>query len=101
MPLYTVGSQSNLPQSVMDYLDNGASKGERNEKLFASACQCRDCGLSQSVTEICLLPRATADGLSEDEARKTIESAYGRSAREPAHGVHSGKHQNAAPNPSS
>ena len=99
MPLYTVGSQSNLPQSVMDYLANGASKGERNEKLFAAACQCRDCGLFQSVTEICLLPRATADGLSEAEARKTIESAYGRSAREPAHGVHSGNHQNAAPNP--
>ena len=55
MPLYTVGSQSNLPQSVMDYLANGASEGERNGKLFAAACQCRDCGLSQSVTETCLL----------------------------------------------
>ena len=26
MPLYTVGSQSNLPQSVMNYLANGASE---------------------------------------------------------------------------
>ena len=26
MPLYTVGSQSDLPQSVMDYLANGATR---------------------------------------------------------------------------
>ena len=98
MPLYTVGSQSNLPQSVMDYLANGASKGERNEKLFAAACQCRDCGLMQSVTETCLLARAMADDFGKTEARKTIESAYGRPARKPAHGVHGGNSRDAAPN---
>jgi RecA-family ATPase len=97
MPVYTVGSQSDLPKSVMDYLANGASKGERNQKLFGAACQCRDCGLSQSVTETCLLDRAKNDGLSAAEARKTIESAYDRSARQPAHGAHGG---NTAPSPS-
>jgi hypothetical protein len=97
MPVYTVGSQSDLPKSVMDYLANGASKGERNQKLFGAACQCRDCGLSQSVTETCLLDRAKNDGLSAAEARKTIESAYDRSARQPAHGAHGG---NTAPSSS-
>jgi hypothetical protein len=33
MPLYTVGSQSNLPQSVMDYLAHGASEGERTRSF--------------------------------------------------------------------
>src|SRR4029077_5920554 len=50
-------------------------------------------------TETCLLARAMTDGLSETEARKTIESAYGRSARKPAHGWPGGNSQNAAPNP--
>ena len=99
MPLYTVGSQSDLPQSVMDYLANGATQGERNQRLFAAACQCRDCGLRQDVTETTLLDRAKADGLSQTEAHKTIGSAYARSARKPAHGSNSSN--NAAPPPPS
>ena len=99
MPLYTVGSQSDLPQSVMDYLANGATQGERNQRLFAAACQCRDCGLRQDVTETTLLDRAKADGLSQTEAHKTIGSVYARSARKPAHGSNSSN--NAAPPPPS
>jgi RecA-family ATPase len=100
MPFYTVGSQTDLPQSVLAYLTDGASTGERNEKLFAAACQCRDCGLRHEVTETTLLDRARADGLSESEARKTIGSAYSRSAREPTHGVHANNSNTAPPSQS-
>ena len=86
MPLYTTGSQSSLPQVVLEYLKNGACEGERNARLFAAACQCRDCALGQDVAEATLLDRAKADGLGPSEARKTIRSAYTQSARDPAHG---------------
>jgi hypothetical protein len=97
MPLYTVGSQADLPKSTLDYLAQGAVEGERNARLFKEACQCRDCGFAQDVTITCLLVRALADGLNEAEARKTIGSAYTRSARDPAHGVSGAKSQSAAP----
>ena len=89
MPTYMAGAQSDLPRSVLDYLVHGAPRGERNQRLFAAACQCRDIGLMRNVTENCLLGRAIQDGLSESEIRKTIGSVYGHEAREPAHGVRS------------
>ena len=99
MPLYTVGSQSDLPQSVMDYLANGATQGERNAKAFRSGLPMSRLRPAAGVTETTLLDRAKADGLSQTEAHKTIGSAYARSARKPAHGSNGGS--NAAPPPPS
>lgn len=72
-----------LPRPTQDYLNHGATRGQRNEKLFAAACQLRDAGLGQAAAEVELLPRALADGLSEGESRSAIASAYQRSARQP------------------
>jgi hypothetical protein len=91
MPLYQTGSQSNLPQSVLDYLAHSHSEGERNKKLFPAAQQCHWAKLEQNVTVITLLPRAKQDGLGESEIRETIASAYRQEAREPARGVSGGK----------
>jgi RecA-family ATPase/biotin operon repressor len=92
MPTYTTGSASagpysNLPKGTQDYLANGAPKGQRDNMLFAAACQLRDTGYAQADAETLLIPRAMADGLEEVYARKKIVSAYRRSAREPATGA--------------
>ena len=64
----------------------GAQTGERNNTLFKIACQCLHAGYSQDDVEKALVARAVADGLSESEARKTVESAFDREQRAPPHG---------------
>jgi hypothetical protein len=61
-----------------DYLDHGAAEGVRNEELFAAAVQCRDAGSAIAEAYRLLIPRAVGDGLSEAEARRTVDSAYSR-----------------------
>ncbi|MBI2926403.1 MAG: hypothetical protein HYY24_11970 [Verrucomicrobia bacterium] len=90
----------NLGRPTRDYLTNGASKGERNARLFDAACQLRDAGLSQHAAEVELIPRATADGLSEPEARAAVASAYRRAPRQPVgRGLAPGRFQRHAPPP--
>jgi hypothetical protein len=72
-----------LPRRTEDYLAAGATEGNRNTELFGAACQLRDAGYSQSHAEAQLVPRYVADGCSEQEAIKTIRSAYSRPPREP------------------
>ena len=72
-----------LPRRTLDYLQRGAPEGTRNAELFDAACQFRDAGHSLEPAEEQLLARALADGLSENEARQTIRSAYARTSREP------------------
>jgi hypothetical protein len=72
-----------LPPRTLRYIASGAPEGQRNEELLAAACQCRDAGYSIAETETLLLSRANRDGLSEGEARRTIESAFSQPAREP------------------
>lgn len=92
---YTSGSPDNatprtaentLPNSVQDYLDNGAAKGGRNRALFSAACQMRDIGATESATLETLLQRALADGLHEGEASHAIKSAFAVARREPPTG---------------
>ena len=78
--------EESLPKCLQDYLGGGAGKGERNNTLFRIACQCLHAGLSQGEIEEALVTRAVADGLSESEARKTVESAFDREQRAPPHG---------------
>ena len=81
------GLCSALPRRTLEYLQRGASEGTRNAELFDAACQLRDAGRPPQQSEEQLLSRAMADGLSEGEARQTIQSAYARSAREPVRGA--------------
>lgn len=76
-----------LPKTTVEYLENGAPKGERNDTLLRAACQCRDSGLSENEALAELSPRARADGLHDREIRTTIHSAFSRNAREPAKGA--------------
>jgi len=75
---------SGLPKSVEHYLQNGASEGERNDRLFHAAGQCRDIDMPHNETHALLAPRAIQDGLREGEVRTAIESAYRGVKRQPA-----------------
>ncbi|MFZ9937792.1 MAG: AAA family ATPase [Luteolibacter sp.] len=72
-----------LPKRTLDYLEHGAPEGTRNAELFDAACQFRDAGQPKADAESRLLARAMADGLSESEARQTIQSAFNGDARKP------------------
>jgi hypothetical protein len=72
-----------LPRRTEDYLAAGATEGSRNTELFQAACQLRDAGHSQSDAETRLVPRYVTDGCGEQEAIKTIRSAYSRPPRDP------------------
>lgn len=87
MPTYRAGTTCPpLPQRTLDYLGNGAPEGSRNAELFDAACQLRDAGLERAEADGKLIARALADGLSEGEARRTIESAFAKERRGPAAG---------------
>ena len=75
-----------LPQRTRDYLEHGKQEGERNDELFAAACQFRDAGFTQDDAAGYLGPRAEKDGLSQAEIFDTIRSAYDRAPREPIFG---------------
>jgi len=57
-----------------------AAEGERNALTFWASCKLRDHGMQQGDIEGLLLPVASAIGLSDIEARRTISSAMGRAA---------------------
>lgn len=73
-----VGRIGELPKWVEDYLATGTPKGERNATLFRMACTCKGTGMTESECLSLLGGRAQADGLSADEAERTIGSAYRR-----------------------
>lgn len=79
-----------LPKRTLKYLERGATEGARNAELFDAACQLRDAGQAKPDAESQLLERAVADGLSESEARQTIQSAFNGQAREPLGNVSKG-----------
>lgn len=69
-----------LPRWVNEYIQNGASQGERNAKLYAVARGFLDAGKTQFEAEQALISRALADGLTQSEANNTIKSAYRNNA---------------------
>jgi hypothetical protein len=81
--------QHSLPERTQNYLSSGAFKGDRNQELFAAACQLRDAGYSQTEAESQLIERYIADGDGTEnligrgkEAKATIASVYSQSPRE-------------------
>ena len=74
-------STSALPERTIVYLRGGAQKGNRNDELLHAACQFRDARYSESEAIEQLVPRARTDGLSSQEARAAIHSAFSRGAR--------------------
>jgi hypothetical protein len=78
--------EDKLPQRTRDYLDHGAATGCRNDELFHAAGQFRDAGYLVDEAHGHLTGRAIADGLSEAEARTTINSAYAHQPRDPIGG---------------
>jgi hypothetical protein len=58
-----------------------ATEGERNAVLFWGACRCAERGIRPREIEALLLPAAVGSGLPDIEARRTISSAAGRTAR--------------------
>ena len=67
---------ADLPQYVAWYLDNPHAPGNRNNTLNWTAYKMHSDGYEQAEAESLLLPRALADGLGEDEARRTVASAF-------------------------
>ena len=87
MPEYVTGLNSvsdypDLPKATREYLQGGADVGSRDNALFAAACQFRDSGYGQAEAEAALIDRAVKDGFSEAYAKRKIDSAYSRPARE-------------------
>jgi hypothetical protein len=83
-------SEAYIPERTRNYLQYGASSGNRNHELFAAACQLRDAGYSQVEAEGLLIGRYVADSLSnensrqrETEAKSTIRSVYRQARRDP------------------
>jgi len=73
-----------LPKKTLEFLNSEVKEGSRNQELFDAACQLRDAGKSKRETADILGGKAhLVDGLTEAEALRTIESAFGRHAREP------------------
>lgn len=73
-----------LPDSTVEYLRHGVPEGGRNNALRDAAHQCRDSGRLGAEWIERLVARGVADGLSENEARKTVESStHPGEAREP------------------
>ena len=72
-----------LPSRTRAYLEHGAPEGTRNDELFHAAGQFRDAGYTVDEAHGHLMPRAVADGLSNAEAKTTINSAYNHATRDP------------------
>lgn len=72
-----------LAISTIRFIGFGAPEGERNNKLFAAACDMAGCGFSFAATMTQLGPAATKSGLSGPETEKSIQSAF-TSPRSPA-----------------
>jgi len=75
---------ADLPQYVAWYLDNAHAQGQRNNTLNWTAYKMHSDGYNQTEAEAILLPRALADGLDEDEALRTIASAFRAEPGEPS-----------------
>ncbi len=76
-----------LSRSTVDFISDGAAKGERNARLFAAACDYSGSGYSREQAGQVLGAAAVAAGLTAREAERTIQSAYDKPrtpARPPA-----------------
>ena len=72
-----------LSRATVTFLAEGSMPGERNQRLFNAACDMNGCGFAVSDALSLLVPVSRQCGTPDDEARKTILSAF-RLPRDPA-----------------
>jgi hypothetical protein len=70
------GLRLSLPKWVLAYLEGGEAEGRRNSMLFAATIEYRANGYSRVDADRDLVARAMADGLTEEETRRTMDSAW-------------------------
>lgn len=75
-----VSPASNLSSASREYISSGhlIKEGNRNNRLFNTACDLAGNGYSHADAESILLPVATLSGLPYKEGRATIASAFSR-----------------------
>jgi hypothetical protein len=64
-----------LSRATIEFIKAGADEGERNNRLFSTACDMRGNNIPAETIMELLLPMALESGLPERESRRTIESA--------------------------
>ncbi len=69
---------SELSTQTREFLFSGAHEGERNDKLFAAACDLNGNGYDEYDAQRLLIPIARNAGLGEREIRDTIASAFSK-----------------------
>ena len=74
-PTYNI-SDPRLPSFVGDYLRSGTGEGSRNAMVYKVAQQYRAAGIDQAMAAREIMPRAMADGLTQNEATNAIASGY-------------------------
>lgn len=79
-PAVTQGSKG-LSQLTRDFLQHGAKPGERNHRLFKAAVDMHEQSIEYFQCQEQLMRAALSSGLSDSEARRTIESAFSRVPR--------------------
>lgn len=74
-----------LPAWTLDFLARGTIQGERNNVAFATACQLRDAGYSETEALAMVLEGAArcAPQLLQREVEASVKSAFSRPPREP------------------
>lgn len=72
-----------LSPATRDFIRNGANEGTRNNSLFAAACDLAGNNFSLPAARDLLIPPAAQCGLTRNEIRDTLNSAY-RRTRKPA-----------------
>lgn len=76
-PTQTASPTALSPETV-DFITQGAKKGERNTRLFKAACALIEAGIPLSAVQHLVEPRAKESGLTLQEVRRTIHSAEQR-----------------------
>lgn len=69
---------ASLSRRNRDFLLNGAPSGERNDRLFAAACDMKGNGYDEAHALQVLMSAARFCGLPERSSRDTIQSAYSK-----------------------
>jgi 5S rRNA maturation endonuclease (ribonuclease M5) len=78
-----------LPERTRNFIEHGASEGQRAEEAFAAAAQLRDANYSETDALAHVLKGAASCAFPEKEARNAVRSAFKHPPREPI-GKHNG-----------
>lgn len=65
-----------LRRATRDFIQHGAERGERNNRLFQAVCDCVHCGWSRRAVDSLFIDVARQTGLTLNETTTTIASAF-------------------------